>query len=639
MTEAPFIATSEALRERRRRLLAAGGLDALRAGCERRTVRRRTYAGGESLHRPEPLHAERDGATPGRWLDPDVEPPADAICCGFDAHDRIVLARSVNPGADSIEHLLTPRLDEDELVIVGHDDAGGTIVEVLHIQRDPSGRVRTVHDQDGTIESYVYDDGGRLRALRVTFEDEPDQSLETTFSYGGEGSLRRVIRTAGKKTWDVWVAEQDAVEDTLPPLRELADDLAPELARATAAAIRAAAEHVDEPRFVLMCARAERFPWRGVLVGRAFLATASKVLRGEELLDAALAASSNRGRALRKLDLLAVAEPALQQRTRRVRQRLARARELDRTTRRAERDEWQTLYAETCLQTLELLNGSEGLANLPVVLWAPRGGTERWEPTIRTAGRVTAEQIEAQLHSDQSTSPIVAPSTRDELRDTARAIGLVRVADQIAHDARKAVALVPTTAGTASRIGGIPCLPYDTAWPEADGRPLTLLASIDCAAIPADVDDRDVLPADGQLLLFAQLAAPSSDAACVLHVPPGTPTSSTKTGAGEQLQALYVHPTSRLTLRERQAACERFDLDAGEETVYSRLLEITSSSPEEVPAQLLGHPQPFQDDPREDDEELLFELHSDADATYLLASTEDLTARRWDAVRAARAWG
>ncbi|MER7706665.1 DUF1963 domain-containing protein [Kitasatospora sp. NPDC097605] len=89
------------------------------------------------------------------------------------------------------------------------------------------------------------------------------------------------------------------------------------------------------------------------------------------------------------------------------------------------------------------------------------------------------------------------------------------------------------------RLGGLPALPEDTAWPEFAGRPMQLLAELDCAALAAafaapgtgpgpdaESDAGDwPLPADGLLLFFHDewLADFTGRGCRVLHVPAGAP--------------------------------------------------------------------------------------------------------------------
>lgn len=90
--------------------------------------------------------------------------------------------------------------------------------------------------------------------------------------------------------------------------------------------------------------------------------------------------------------------------------------------------------------------------------------------------------------------------------------------DQWISGLRPFATLLPYGDGpVAGRWGGNPWLPADVPHP-----PFTLVASIDCAALPAEATDLP-LPSDGQLLLFS---GDDGDACCdlggtVLYVPAG----------------------------------------------------------------------------------------------------------------------
>ncbi|MGW6917020.1 DUF1963 domain-containing protein [Kitasatospora sp. NPDC054939] len=97
----------------------------------------------------------------------------------------------------------------------------------------------------------------------------------------------------------------------------------------------------------------------------------------------------------------------------------------------------------------------------------------------------------------------------------------------------------PGTAGV-GRIGGLPALPDGTEWPGFAGRPMQLLAQLDCAALAEAFRAGDVgdvgdsggggdawpLPAAGLLLFFGDdLCEDYRGTGCrVLHLPPGPPT-------------------------------------------------------------------------------------------------------------------
>lgn len=94
-----------------------------------------------------------------------------------------------------------------------------------------------------------------------------------------------------------------------------------------------------------------------------------------------------------------------------------------------------------------------------------------------------------------------------ELLAAARDGGL-RHLDVIATLARPAAHLVPAdpTGGqalvaTRSRIGGAPALPAGIDWPRYEGRPMSFIAQVDLATLPASLVD-DGFPSEGLLLFF-----------------------------------------------------------------------------------------------------------------------------------------
>ncbi len=66
---------------------------------------------------------------------------------------------------------------------------------------------------------------------------------------------------------------------------------------------------------------------------------------------------------------------------------------------------------------------------------------------------------------------------------------------------KPALALLPSTGPSASRIGGLPSLPEGVPWPEWKGAPLAFLCQVDLGQIPAGFD-RAGLPSTGMLYFF-----------------------------------------------------------------------------------------------------------------------------------------
>ncbi|MBE1558827.1 YwqG family protein [Nonomuraea africana] len=113
--------------------------------------------------------------------------------------------------------------------------------------------------------------------------------------------------------------------------------------------------------------------------------------------------------------------------------------------------------------------------------------------------------------------------------DTAdRLLALLRPTIQlsIAQDAQPVV----------GRLGGAADLPDGLSWPVGpDSRPLSLVATLDCAQLAAYEVDIE-LPEDGTLLFFVAFGG---DGDAVIYVPAGTPTLRQSEG--------WVHPEELLT--------------------------------------------------------------------------------------------
>jgi uncharacterized protein YwqG len=202
-----------------------------------------------------------------------------------------------------------------------------------------------------------------------------------------------------------------------------------------------------------------------------------------------------------------------------------------------------------------------------------------------------------------------------------------------------------------SRLGGAPVLAEDQSWPHAEDRPLTHLATIALAELPA-VEAREHFPADGFLSFFADLSEEGEfvepiqpadetghELVAVIFTLADAPTHEPEP-PGEPLGEVRVTPTARLQLRHLGFGYGQrlFGLDALAEHAVERLIERVNG---DARNQLLGYPWPVQDDPREpgqvvllhvaDDSEVGFGFDfMDAGDIHFLGTPEDIRARRWD---------
>jgi uncharacterized protein YwqG len=240
----------------------------------------------------------------------------------------------------------------------------------------------------------------------------------------------------------------------------------------------------------------------------------------------------------------------------------------------------------------------------------------------------------------------VRPASRDGLVRALDALGITDVhCDALIRHARPEVEfiLAPDDGPVgASKIGGAPDLPHDTAWPlDHDGHPLSFVAQFDLASLPAI--DRD-LPREGTLSFFYDtVRQPPGD------VPGAAASLAVVWSAQKPLRRRDSHPEAEefperaLTATvawgpPRDPVAWPTDEAAGEAFVNAWVGE----APE---AKLLGHPDTLQeamegvcealsrgdipavdagrlalDDPRRDRWVLLLQLGSDGAAAFSFGS-------------------
>lgn len=648
--------------QRRAELERPGALAALHAERLAAVVRWRSYRAGSHLHRPEPLVAELNDHPAVRWLADDEPPAARDVRVGYDAGGRLAIA---HVGSQ-------PRVEQAELFSRLEDGAGGeveelvepstldgrTVVSVVHLRRDAGGRVVAADSDRGGAMRFRYDELDRLAELEQRTRDQETGAVEVLFTgrceYDADGRLAAV-------RWDdmaLWEAGRHAHEPELPAFEELRRHITMPLARPLAGAIDAAADRLDDPRFaVLVPGDPLALPPRVVVAGGAWVERMRA--EGDALVEQVLQGVGYGIAGVVEADVFAQLDDA----TRRLMRQLDQRVEWDRAS---GADAGAALdAARAAVDELAMLLGPGGAASLPVVLLGA-GTADLPAAALATGAEATGLPPSPPLPARSRAATL--PLTRDGLRDAARDAGLpAAAAAAFADDARLAIALVPDPGGM-SQLGGIPSLPPGTPWPRtADGRPLTPLAAIDCAALPdaAQVPDRALLPPDGALLLFADLFTGEPleetlgyhgrpEAAdgflAVLHLPAGAavapqepPEELRRRRARDGVGLLPEVPVSArpcASLREPWAAAGLLGLDF-DDAGYARLHE--EAGEDAGLAQLLGHPRPLHDDPREEGEALLLSLldgvapgfeYLDAGALHLLAAAEDLRAGRWERVEA-----
>lgn len=236
------------------------------------------------------------------------------------------------------------------------------------------------------------------------------------------------------------------------------------------------------------------------------------------------------------------------------------------------------------------------------------------------------------------TKPPKRVRDRDELAALLADAGLTRAeAAAIAGDAEWGLVLGKGGTGV-SRLGGAPVLAAGTPWPHAGERPLTHLATIALAELPA-VEGRDYLPADGLLSFFADLDdeaeffeddhAGEGGLARVLHTPAGADTEA-PAPPGEVLDELRVTFTPRLQLRHRSLHYQ----PALDELAHATVRALADRLNGKPYAQLLGHPLPLQEDHRTPGQRVVFHICERVGIGFAIMDGGDLTflgeADRWD---------
>jgi uncharacterized protein YwqG len=156
-----------------------------------------------------------------------------------------------------------------------------------------------------------------------------------------------------------------------------------------------------------------------------------------------------------------------------------------------------------------------------------------------------------------------------------------------------------------SRVGGLPDLPADTAWPAWRETPMSFLGQVDLGSLP-DVGDRADLPAYGLLTFFYDAGQQAwgfdpaqTGAWAVLHTAADATLVRREAPAGLPEDARF-DPVPLAAEDElcpepwESRAVERLGLTADEAESYAELLEEMAESDDEPRHLLLGHPDPVQ---------------------------------------------
>lgn len=209
-------------------------------------------------------------------------------------------------------------------------------------------------------------------------------------------------------------------------------------------------------------------------------------------------------------------------------------------------------------------------------------------------------------------TPLVSDGTArlTEVRHALSAAGLSRHADSLTQRALPSVRLVgdaqiDVSAPGASRIGGLPELPPEVAWPSKAGAPLSFIAQLNLADLSVH-DTEGLLPREGLLSFFydavsqqawgfdpadrgswAVMHTSASEVVALRDAPADLP-------ADGQFPPLGLEAHSELTFPPGESfIVETLGLSFDERATYSEVLPDA----EDVTAhRLLGHPEPIQGD-------------------------------------------
>ena len=194
--------------------------------------------------------------------------------------------------------------------------------------------------------------------------------------------------------------------------------------------------------------------------------------------------------------------------------------------------------------------------------------------------------------------PATAPLDEEGLLALCREVGLEKRVDDVRRIVRASVRLTPGGGGR-TRLGGLPDVPPDFAWPTWNGRELAFLGQVDLEQATA-VDPRLPLPRRGLLLFFYDLAerpsglSPSHGGSCRAILVDGDELATDETRA-QALRPQPVELSRELMLPSAWSFhVEPLELDADEldgwETLRERIAQAQGVELEEqIPDRLALH--------------------------------------------------
>ena len=196
-----------------------------------------------------------------------------------------------------------------------------------------------------------------------------------------------------------------------------------------------------------------------------------------------------------------------------------------------------------------------------------------------------------------------------EFRSRVRAAGLGTYGDELVKMARPSIRLRPDSrlgvVDGASRLGGEPELPPKTPWPRWNGRPLSFIAQINLDEIAHLIPHND-LPTSGQLSFFYEAVTQEAwgfeprdrGAAAVLFTPRETAKELRVAPADLAAAGRFTPAVLRASQELTPPAWESYDVAQLDmpEALFSSYADLTAERPYETTHQLLGNPDPIQND-------------------------------------------
>lgn len=195
-----------------------------------------------------------------------------------------------------------------------------------------------------------------------------------------------------------------------------------------------------------------------------------------------------------------------------------------------------------------------------------------------------------------------APRATEGPAKTANQTGIEEIRSRFGHLAQPAVHLRPKRTTAFSRLGGLPNLPGELAWPEWKGKPQAFLAQLDLAEIHAA--QPSFLPSSGQLYFFYDQEQsvwgfdPKDLGGWRVLYHPGKPDGSAERPAPDGLGENYIYRSQPIVPHRidvlpdsQQLSRDEFDWERDGDAYHALRDEAFEGIKHH---QILGHPTPVQ---------------------------------------------